>query len=171
MSKENLPQRKKNRLEDFDYSAPGAYFITICTQDRKNLLGKVVGGGAYDAPQMHLSEKGKIVEKYIRSGDRVRNVTVDKFIIMPNHIHMILFVEGGPSRAPAPTNAEIPHFVSTFKRFVNRDVGGNIFQRSYHDHVIRGEADYLEIWQYIDSNAAKWAEDCFYNEADEEETR
>ena len=171
MSEEKLPQRKKNRLEDFDYNTPGAYFITICTENRRNLLGKIVGGGAYDAPQMHLSEKGKIVEKYIRSGDRVGNVTVDKFIIMPNHIHMILFVEGGPSRAPAPTNAAIPHFVSTFKRFVNRDVGGNIFQRSYHDHVIRGEADYLEIWQYIDSNAAKWAEDCFYNEADEEETR
>lgn len=185
MTGEALPKRKRTRLEAFDYNTPGAYFITICTQNRKNLLGKVVGGGAYDAPKMHLSADGKIVEKYIRSGDRVENVKVDKFIIMPNHIHMILFVEdgpsrapapterdcvtGGPSRAPAPTNAAIPHFVSTFKRFVNRDVGGNIFQRSYHDHVIRGEADYLEIWQYIDSNAAKWAEDCFYNEAEEVE--
>ena len=98
MNEERLPQRKKNRLEDFDYSTPGAYFITICTENRRNLLGKIVGGGALDAPQTQLSEEGKLVEKYIRSGDRVANVTVDKFVIMPNHIHMILFVDGGPSK-------------------------------------------------------------------------
>lgn len=172
MTMDNLPRRKKTRLEDFNYSTPGAYFITICTENRRNLLGKIVGGGAFDAPKMRLSADGKIVEKYIRSGDRVENVKVDKFIIMPNHIHMILFVEDGPSRAPAPTdktrtNETIPHFVSTLKRFVNRDADRNLFQRSYHDHVIRGEADYLQIWQYIDSNPAKWQEDCFYNEAEE----
>ena len=87
---------------------------------------------------------------------------------MPNHIHMILFVDesacSGPSKAPAPTNAMIPHFVSAFKRFCHRDLGEAIFQRSYHDHVIRGDEDYLKIWQYIDSNPAKWQEDCFYTE-------
>ena len=171
MNEERLPQRKKNRLEDFDYSTPGAYFITICTENRRNLLGQIVGGGALDAPQIRLSAAGEIVEKYILSGNRAANVTVDKFVIMPNHIHMILIINGGPSKAPAPTNAAIPHFVSTFKRFVNREVGKNIFQRSYHDHVIRGDADYLQIWQYIDSNTAKWKEDCFYNEAEGVEER
>ena len=207
MKEDALPQRKRNRLEAFDYSTPGAYFITVCTQNRRNLLGRVVGGGALDAPEMQLSKTGKIVEKYILSGNRVENVTVDKYVIMPDHIHMILVVDGGqsrapaptlgcgaipggegtrrlshtiergcqqalpagPSRAPAPTNAVIPHFVSTLKRFANKAAGRNLFQRSYHDHVIRGEQDYLKIWQYIDSNAAKWAEDCFYNEAEEEE--
>ena len=158
--------RKPVRLPNFDYSTPGAYFITLCTQDRKNLLGKVVGGGALDAPQVALSPIGIIADKYIRSSSAIPGVTVDKYIIMPNHIHMLLFVSdtssSGTSKAPSPTNAVIPHFVSTLKRFCHRDAGFRLFQRSYHDHVIRGESDYLKIWNYIDGNAAKWEQDCFY---------
>ena len=84
-------------------------------------------------------------------------------------IQSVLFVDkatgNGTSKAPSPTNAVIPHFVSTWKRFCHQEVGVKIFQRSYHDHVIRGDEDYLNIWQYIDTNPAKWQEDCFYNEA------
>ena len=164
----NLPLRKRNRLPEFDYSTPGAYFITVCTENKRNLFGQIVGGGAFDAPQMHLSPAGQIVQKYILSGNRIAGVTVDKYVIMPNHLHLIIFVDsksdGGTSRAPSPTNALIPHFVSTMKRFCNKDAGVNLFQRSYHDHVIRGEEDYLKIWQYIDTNPIKWNEDCFYNE-------
>ena len=160
------PARKPNRLPSYNYSTPGAYFLTLCTKNKQCILGSVVGGGALDAPHIRLTNAGMVVQKYIVSGNRVPGVTVDKFVVMPNHIHMILFLDGtaqsGPSRAPAPTNAVIPHFVSTLKRFCNRDLGANIFQRSYHDHVIRNEADYLKIWQYIDGNPAKWQEDCFY---------
>ena len=89
---------------------------------------------------------------------------MEKYVIMPNHIHMILAIEssGGPSRAPAPTNAMIPRTVASLKRFCNREIGENIFQRSYHDHVIRDEADYRRIWHYIDTNPAKWEADCFF---------
>ncbi|MBQ7895763.1 MAG: hypothetical protein IJ364_04290, partial [Oscillospiraceae bacterium] len=69
----------------------------------------------------------------------------------------------GTSRAPSPTNQIIPHYMSTLKRFVNRDLGENIFQRSFHDHVVRGQADYLEIWEYIENNPLSWTEDCFYS--------
>ena len=161
-----LPVRKPNRLRSYDYSTPGAYFITICTQDRKTILGRIVGGGALDAPKVMLSKAGTMVRKHILSGNQIHGVTVDKYVIMPNHIHLILLVDetaaGGTSKAPSPTNAIIPHFVSTFKRFCHRDLGNRIFQRSYHDHVIRDEGDYLKIWQYIDTNPAKWEEDCFY---------
>jgi len=68
----------------------------------------------------------------------------------------------GTSMAPSPTNAAIPHFVSTFKRFCHREIGGPIFQRSYYDHVIRSKAEYREIWQYIDSNPDKWMQDRYY---------
>ena len=162
----NLPRRKPNRLPNFDYSTPGAYFITICTENRLPILSKIVGGGAVDAPQTQLMKPGQIVQRYILSGDRIRGVTVDKYVIMPNHIHIILLVDdtaaAGTSRAPSPTNAVVPHFVSTLKRFCHRDIGREIFQRSYHDHVIRDEEDYLMIWQYIDNNPAVWQEDCFY---------
>ena len=161
-----LPNRRPNRLPYFDYSTPGAYFITICTDGRIPCLGHIVGGGAFDAPIVRLSKYGEVVRKHILSGNRIPSITVDKFIIMPNHIHLILFVDEtactGTSRAPSPTNAVIPHFVSTLKRFCHRDIGKTIFQRSYHDHVIRNEASYLKIWQYIDNNPALWQEDCFF---------
>ena len=161
-----LPNRKPNRLPQFDYSTPGAYFITICTEGRTPCLGRIVGGGALDAPSVRLSKYGAVVQKHILSGNRIPGITVDKFIIMPNHIHLILFVDTtactGTSRAPSPTNAVIPHFVSTLKRFCHRDIGKKVFPRSYHDHIIRNEAGYLKIWQYIDNNPALWQEDCFF---------
>ena len=164
----DLPERKPNRLPEYDYSTPGAYFITICTKNRQPTLGHVIGGGAFDAPHTHLTDAGKIARQYIVSGNNLPGVTVDKFVIMPNHIHMILLVDetaaNGTSRAPSPTNAVIPHFVSTFKRFCHRDLDAVIFQRSYHDHVIRDEQDYLKIWEYIENNPARWEEDCFYEE-------
>ena len=163
-----LPVRKPNRLSHFDYSTPGAYFLTICVEEKKCILGSIVGGGALDAPLVRLSKTGQIVQKYIESGNTIPGVTVDKYVVMPNHIHMILFVDEavslGTSKAPSPANSVIPHFVSTFKRFVHRDIGKKIFQRSYHDHVIRGEKDYRKIWQYIDGNPGKWMDDCFYVE-------
>ncbi len=70
--------------------------------------------------------------------------------------------ENGPSRAPAPTNAMLPHAVSTLKRFVNAELNENIWQRGYYEHVIRNEKDYREIWTYIDQNPAKWMEDRFF---------
>ena len=161
-----LPKRKPNRIPHFDYSTPGAYFVTICTQDKLPLLCTIVGGCALDAPDVRLSRSGEIVQKYILSGNRIPGVIVEKYVIMPNHIHLILLVEAGArtgtSRAPSPTNAVVPHFVSTLKRFCHRDIGKKIFQRSYHDHVIRNEASYLKIWQYIDTNPIRWTADCFF---------
>ena len=158
--------RKPNRLSYYDYSTPGAYFLTVCTQDKRPILGRIVGGGAFDAPSIHLSSIGQVVHQYILSGNNIPGITVDKFVVMPNHIHLILLVDEGAShgtsKAPSPTNAVIPHFISTLKRFCNRDIGFPIFQRSYHDHVIRDEHDYQKIWQYIEHNPARWTEDCFY---------
>ena len=81
---------------------------------------------------------------------------VDKYVVMPNHIHMILWIESGPPGASAPTVSDA---VGALKRLVNRRLGHDIWQRSFHEHVIRNEQDYREIWEYIDQNPAKWAED------------
>lgn len=160
------PKRKSTRLKDYDYSSEGAYFITICTHNKQKILCDIVGGGALDAPKIKLSTIGGIVEKYILSSNNIPEISVEKYVIMPNHIHLILLVKNniGTSKAPSPTNNIISHSISTLKRFVNRDVGENIFQRSFHDHIIRGENDYLKIWNYIDTNPQKWEEDCFYTE-------
>ena len=153
----DLPKRESTRLENFDYSQGDAYFITICTKDKQNLFGHIVGGGAFDAPKIILSPQGEIVEKYILSTNNIPNLKVDKYVIMPNHIHLLLSVENscGTSWAPSPTNNKISLAVSTLKRFVNKEIGYNIFQRSFYDHVIRNKNDYNEIWQYIENNPAK----------------
>ena len=97
---------------------------------------------------------------------------------MPNHIHLLLRIEGngpsgtpaptnaddGPSGTPAPTNETLPKLISTFKRFTNRRCGAKLWQRSYHGNVIRNENDYREIWEYIEGNPAGWADDRFFAE-------
>ena len=162
------PQRRPNRLPNYNYSTPGAYFVTICTKEKQCILSRVVGGGALDAPHIQLSAFGTIVEKYILSANNMVGIQVDKYVIMPNHIHLLLSVNTehfeGTSRAPSPTNAVIPRFISTLKRFCHKDAGTQLFQRSYHDHIIRSDVDYTKIWKYIDHNPARWKEDCFYEE-------
>jgi REP element-mobilizing transposase RayT len=164
----DLPKRKRNRLPNFDYSTPGAYFLTVCVENKKCLLGEIVGGGDLDAPQVSLTEMGRIVQRNIELSKQIPNIHVDKYIVMPNHIHLILLVDGTTtsrtSMTQSPTNTVIPHYISTLKRFCHKEIGAQLFQRSYHDHVIRGKADYLKIWEYIDNNPTRWKEDCFYGE-------
>ena len=159
-----LPKRKTNRLASYDYDGEGAYFITICTQERKCLLSHIVGDDALGVPENKLTNMGKIVEKYILSANHMDRIIVDKYVIMPNHIHLLLIVEmdSGTPRASSPTTAIIPRFVASLKRFSNLEIGESIFQRSYHDHVIRNRQDYLKIWEYIENNPKKWELDCFY---------
>ena len=86
------------------------------------------------------------------------SVFVDKYVIMPNHIHMIVVIDrGGPGRTQfAPTLSRI---LKQFKGSVTKQVGAPIWQKSFYDHVIRNEAEYLDTWAYIDENPAKWTED------------
>ena len=167
-----LPKRKPLRLPNYDYSAPGAYFVTICTHDRRCILSDIaVGADALGGPHVALTETGRIVEKYIRSTDHIMGLTVDEYVIMPNHVHILFRIDGtcfetnnGPPRASAPTTAMIPNAVGAIKRLTQRELGQMIFRRSYHEHAIRNEEDYRQIREYIDANPAKWAEDRYYRE-------
>ncbi len=161
-----LPQRKPNRIPQYDYSQNGAYFITLCTQGRKRILSQInVGAGVHDCPLIQLLPHGEIANKYIRQlGDFYGHISVDQYVIMPDHIHILLSVQNGQSRTPVPTgsnktdnkNSVVSQFVSTFKRFCNKEYGENIWQSRYYDHVIRNQRDYDEIWQYIENNPRKW---------------
>lgn len=157
-----FPVRKTNRLADFDYSTPSAYFITICTEKRKNLFWSDVGA-IIDRPQeIPLTEHGKIVDFYIKDiANHYPAISVDHYVIMPNHIHMLLQIHtdcGGRSMI-APTISTV---VRLFKGAVSKQVGASIWQKGFHDHVVRSETDYLEIWNYIEGNPGKWAEDKLY---------
>ncbi|MBR5528444.1 MAG: transposase [Clostridia bacterium] len=157
-----LPTRKPTRLKGYDYSTPGAYFITICTKDRRLLLSEIiVGDDAHIVPQNNLSQIGMICDNYINNINiKYGNVTVDKYVIMPNHIHLIIFLHG-TMRASSPTK-NIETILRSFKTMVTKEIGHSIWQRSYHDHIIRNEHDYQKIWEYIDTNVIRWEKDCFY---------
>ena len=164
-----LPKRKNVRLAGFDYQTAGAYFITICVKDRKPILGKIVGTGLPAGPKNILSQYGEIAEKVlINMSDFYDNIKLDKYAIMPNHIHLLLQIteSGGPSRTPVPTNSPISKFVGTFKRFCNKEYGGNVWQARSYDHVIRGQEDYAAVWEYIENNHLKWEEDELYKKAE-----
>ncbi len=150
------PKRKQNRLKEYDYGQAGKYFVTICTKNKAKILCDVVGGDAHIAPYVVLTQYGKTVEKYLRSEPRI-----EKYVIMPNHIHLIVHLDG-TMWASSPTT--VSNIVRSFKVLVTKEVGTSLFQRSYHDHIIRDERDYREIWDYIEDNPRKWAEDRYYSE-------
>ncbi len=160
-----FPERKPTRMRAYSYSNVGYYFITICAENKEKLFGTIVGGGAFDAPQVQLSEIGKALDESIKTTNRISGVVVDKYVIMPNHLHLILIITKNENNNRFDrANEMIPHAVGTLKRFVNRKAEKNVFQRSYHDHVIRGERDYKKIWSYIDDNPRRWKDDCFYTD-------
>ena len=159
-----LPKRKPNRLKEYDYSQDGAYFITICVKDRQELLGEIVGDGLARPAYANLSEYGKIVEQELnRIQFHYHDVILDQYVVMPNHVHAIVIVDAGTGRAsPPPTLGNI---VGGYKSGASRLCGFALWQRSYHDHIIRDEADYDRIAKYIEENPARWKEDCFYGGA------
>ena len=160
--------RKTTRLPGYDYNTPGAYFLTICTEGRRCLLSRIVGTGVLDGPKIELLPYGEIAAGYIKQLDAFYgNISVESYVIMPNHIHILLFVkEEGPSRTPVPTlqNSVVSRFVSTFKRFCNKEYGKNIWQSRSYDHVIRDQADFDKHLQYIYENPFGWQKDEFYSE-------
>ncbi len=171
------PNRKSPRLKGFDYSSIGVYFITICTERHKCILSTIEGGGDLDAPRLRLSSYGYIVEQNIlRMNAIYEHLFVEKYVIMPNHVHLLLHItdssKNGPSRSPAPptavhresrpSNAIVPRYVATLKRFCNQQCGCNLWQRSFDDRIIRNDAMYDRVWNYIDTNPIRWTLDRYY---------
>ena len=150
-------QRKPNRLTEYDYSQNGAYFVTICTHGREKILSRIVGDG-FPVPML----PGQIAEELIHQiAIKYPSVSVDKYIIMPDHIHLLLRIDQRVGTGnPSPTLGNI---IGWYKYQLTKQInllsgtsGKRILQRSYYDHVIRCQQDYDEIWQYIENNPRKW---------------
>ncbi len=169
----NLPRRKTVRLQRYDYSTPGTYFVTICTHDRKCFLSDVSEGAIHESPGTRLTDAGRCVQNAIGTlPARFPNLTLDKYVIMPNHIHLLLSIADERAIHESPLRQErkrslLGQIVGYLKMNSSKQIHSfapelQVWQRSYYEHVIRGEEDYREIWEYIDSNPAKWAEDRYY---------
>ena len=147
----SLPERKSIRMADYDYSMPGAYFITVCVNDRKTILRNV--GAATCRP--NLSEIGAVVETAIlQIPKHYPMVTVDKYCVMPDHIHMILSIntDAHGRQIAAPTVSTV---VGHMKRWVSMQIGHSIWQKSFIDRIIRDDKGYQAVWEYIENNPIK----------------
>jgi len=162
----DFPKRKSIRLKNYDYSSAGYYFITICTKDKYEYFGKIVGDDAHIVPPyIKHSEYGLIVEKYISNISEINDdIYIDKYTIMPNHIHMIIVIcnRNGTMWALSPTNNRISNIVRSLKTLVTKQTGFPIWQRSFHDYIIRTENEYRRMWKYIDENPINWTYDEYY---------
>ncbi len=164
----SLSERKRTRLAHYDYGRSGAYFITICTHDRRCTLSRIVGEVS---PLPKLSVAGCIAEQCILDiHSHYPTYTVDHYVIMPNHIHILILNRGEYGRGdPSPTVIEVVGWLKyRMTKEINEKKGTNgasQFQRSFHDHIVRDRDDYLRIAKYIQENPQRWQYDCFYTES------
>ena len=171
----DLPRRKQIRLPNYDYSSPGAYFVTICTQGQRCILSDIAVGALHEAPAatVRLTEIGQIVREIIDSlPDRYPNLIVDNCVIMPNHIHLLLRIEEERLTRESPLRPNERRSLlskaigflkmNSSKRVHQIKPNLELWQRGFHEHVIRNEKDWREIWEYIDANPERWAEDRYY---------
>lgn len=146
----NFPQRKHPRLSYFDYSTPGYYFITICTHEKRCIFG----------PPSNLNAYGRIAEDaFAEIPKHFPQVKIDKYVVMPNHVHAILILSPGATGLSPVVGS---YKSSVTKRIHAIDPDIKVWQTSFHDHVIRNQPGYEKIWSYIETNPLKWEDDCFY---------
>ncbi len=159
----DVPVRKQNRLDGFDYSSPNYYFVAICTEGRRNILSEIAVGADIIRPETKVILKpyGKIVEEAIENIPKFYpSVRIDKYIIMPNHIHILLVLQEPDGRMiSAPTLSVI---IGQMKRWCSKQTGRPIWQKSFYDHIVRSREDYEGIWTYIENNPKQWELDEFY---------
>ena len=174
-----IHHRRSIRLKGYDYTQPGAYFVTVCTYQRAEIFGDIVNG------EMKLSALGKIVrEEWYRSAEIRKEIQLfdDEFVVMPNHGHGIVWIvdptvgaddvrpniERAHAMRPNVFRRRAPRslgsFMAGFKASVTSRAGRElnmtgIWQRNYFEHIIRSDAEFGNIWNYIDTNPLRWQED------------
>lgn len=173
--------RRSIRLAGYDYSQAGLYFVTICAKDRKCMFGRVehrilspVGAGLCsalenDVYQIQLSDIGQVIfDEWFNLEKRFLNIHLHDFVIMPNHFHGIIELcdMDRTEHSPAPTVGDI---ICAFKSITTRRCnkennlpGRIIWQRNYHEHIIRNADCYHKILEYIIANPLKWGDDCYH---------
>ncbi len=160
-----FPRRKPNRLRGYDYTRPGTYFITICAYQRQMLFGDVI-----DGKMVYNSIAEAIRCEILSLADHYENVFVDSWCIMPNHLHLLIRIDMQPEGTsfitpddnavrPAAQRPSLGNIVRGFKAGVSRRTGIRVWQRNYHDHIVRDANELEKIQLYIQNNPAKWEED------------
>ena len=159
-----IPNRKHNRMDEFDYGQEGAYFVTLCTQNRARIfqMELPVGNGLCAVPKTHTAGNS-IIHSWLKETERkFPNIAIDKYVIMPDHLHLIVTINERHAGRSLPDVMRFfkamttNEYIRGVKDGVLTPFDGKLWQKSYYDHVIRNQQDYNEIWQYIENNPTKW---------------
>ena len=159
----DMPRRRSLRLKGYDYSQAGVYFVTICAHGKVCLFGDVIGS------EMKVNELRRKVQA-VWNGLPVHypHVATDAFVVMPNHVHGVIVIRAGLKPAPTARHG-LSEIIRGFKTFSARMInefrktsGTPVWQRNYYEHIIRNDADYDRIAEYIDNNPQRWAEDSLH---------
>lgn len=173
MTSEDLPRRKKIRLEGYDYSANGLYFVTICVTEKYQVLWENVGANsvrpltAKELLRPKLSDIGKVVKKKLAEiGEHYPDVFVEMSCIMPDHVHIIINIEKQPKNgrtlfAPTSETPTLSRVIKHFKEAVTKELGYSIWQKSFYDTIIKNRKQHAEIRQYIANNPVKYVKIAF----------
>jgi REP element-mobilizing transposase RayT len=158
-----IHRRRSIRLQGYDYSHAGAYFVTLCTQDRECLFGDIVDG------EMRLNDAGRIVaNSWEWLAEQYDHVSLDEYVVMPNHAHGIIVITGdcrGGSRTAPTTGIRKPigRLIGAFKTVSTKRInelrengGTKLWQRNYWEHIVRNEPELNRIREYIHNNPARW---------------
>ena len=159
----DIPTRKNPRLEGYDYSKGGGFFVTVCTKERRNILSEICRGDPCGRPQIKLTELGEVAEKVLKSLEEKYDIILDEYVIMPDHVHFLIFIKS--ERATARVAPTLGKIVGAYKSIVAnewRKVCNNrnescdkLWQRNYYEHIIRNRQDFEEIKRYIFNNPEK----------------
>ena len=172
----DLPARKSPRLPGFDYGRYGAYFLTFCTHNKKNILSRVVVGEGSALPissfnathKIELLPYGKIADRWINKiPEKFPGTYVDCYVIMPNHIHLLLSIRNGAENGRETSSDTSTNSVLGWLKYnITKEINSTekVFQRSYYDHVIRNREDYNKIYKYIYENPMLWTADVLFAE-------
>ena len=167
-----LPKRKPNRLKNYDYSSNGAYFITFCTHERKQTLCRIVGA-IHESPEVILTSWGQIVDQTIHLLPNRFGIKIDAYAVMPNHVHLLILVENPDNlraihESPLQNRSVISKAIGYLKMRTSKQIHCTgvtepIWQRSFHDHIIRSSKDYEKIFDYVRLNPQLWLDDCYFS--------
>ena len=153
-------KRKSQRLPHYDYSENGCYYVTVCTNGRRPYFRQSVGAATcrpHSFPP--LTRCGQLAEQAILQIPlHYPHITVEKYVVMPNHLHMLLMFDSTSNIRQVSLSDVVGHM----KRWVSVQLGFSPWQKPFHDHIIRDEHDFLVKWNYIDTNPQRWCADEFY---------
>ena len=163
-----MKKRKNIRLTGWDYSSKRAYHVTLCSRNRSCDFGSIIAdedgifpGESPQRDRVELTDIGSLVEESLHDAcDMFPDVHVSNYVIMPNHVHVLLWLEDDGKTS-------LGTFVGKVKAGATKAVheiypGKSVWQRGYHDHIIRGDSDFQKVWEYIENNPGKWIEDEYY---------